>query len=663
MNGAFRRRAQEARVCQIAGPLVSVKWALEGDTAPTKPHILTALGLNQVYVNSLQDHLPPWIDIRAAAIIAEHFVSHTFPRDMVKDSATRRALVMGELSAVWAVKQTISPDVINASRATIELALRSYPPAPTQMTASVAHFLKTIHDTPQTTTVSKQDFCDKLGIDVNDNYPTEYSTQKLHWFKCRGNMIRWVDLFEIDAAFVPLFIELNDLTKGAYVVLPAIGDITTQADYRAKWSTMTTDECLGFFEMMRESKNRDTRAGLIAATFAAIALLAKSGNVSEEWVTDRVARIEAVAPGLKLDSWLNYANLTRYMKLYPHDHLTNDDIYAMLQGFYRWFTADNIGPFQWIIEQAALSNISMAIGFAEAVVKPTINPIRLIRTFIGDQQLAVVAQIAGASIYDRFGSLASTPHHMKTYPDLAFIGRYITITGCDKKANTYSGDPTPYLTKTVVELKAICKIILMSGFAGRDMELAQTLSIKEELRAVGILERDGVYYRIPKPSDPSASDPPETAAAQRTKQDDWLKLFAGEKLKSGSSSFESVEVSPLSVFEERNAAMSTYDKQYRVIMQEFVKAAQQIKLTCPTDGRINWVQRRVKFSTPLAEAFVACKIPTDPAWLADPPVIPAINEDRTLSDKDYTLLSRMQPPNRSSIQPLTAQTTPGTSSD
>lgn len=637
LGAGFKKRVQQARYAGVAAPLVSLKWALEGTAKALAPSVIVAIGLNKDY-RAGQNFLNPWIKLRSAAIVSDHFVSrHLAPANTLDDNETKAAII-GEITAVWSCQGMINDDSIQKARDYVGNNIILNPPDGQTLLACLNRYFTLLRNSPVTDVVSREDFCAALGIAVDNNMPDAFYKQKLLWFESRGNAIPWKLLTNMGAAYDIAINSLNNLTLGDYVVLDPLA-MTLEPGWEVSWKAMTTSVGLSVLEMMCDMFPLRFRSIIVASAFATLAIAAKGANATDDWIIDRRLRLAKIDAQLQLDTWITPEIMERFFKLYPATKLTNDQVFRMLQAIYTWVHADDIGPFKWIIEQAAINHVTLALAFAEAVIRPTVNPIPFLAGILGVRQFENVATIAGWCIYDRFNSLVAPPLLMKEYADLAYIGKYISLTDKGKKTTAYLGEPTPYITKTETELKKIANAVLEGGLGGMDAtELFQN-TMAPVLAQMNYIIQDNEYYALAEPVHPGLGASQDAMDKYNEDLNNFHLARSGGKVKVGKVNIPATKVEPSRVFTEYNNRANAWSKSYLKIMSAFVTASQQIELPMPTDDRINESQRRKVIPQEILAHFQTCHINIPPAWTTVPNIDPVAPDD-TLLETQLTILKR-----------------------
>lgn len=638
MNGAFKRRIQQARYNKVASPLVMVPWAFSGDLNISQPSIIPAVGMNVQWTSALPN---PWISLRAAAKIAQHYVRASNNVNTAQLTNSQKAIVIGELTAIWSCVNPITLEVVVDARAHVENLIRHKPPLESQMRRSIMELIKALANSNRASTVSKQDMCEQLGLDEAVLALDEYPAQKLIWWKSRGNMIPWVDWCTNIEGQVLDTAGLSATDNNTYYVIRVPDEIILTANFPVSWSECDSLVRLSAIELLAQYDQDLDRTVFASCAVYLLASLAKSGNVSSDWLENRVERLKTLAPELRWDEWATHDILVEFVKRYPANKVDSDQIYAILQTVYSWFDEEQIGPLQWIIEQAATSNITLAIAFCEAITKCLLNPIPLIMTIIPYEEFKSIGNIIGWAMYDRYHSIHTPSKHMSSYADLAYLGKYISLQDKGKRQTGYMGDPTPWCQRSIRDLKALADLLLKQSTAQIESEGDFITTVLNKLSVAHVGHSDEVgWFRVNRPAD----------LADGANEDQRQQYAAHMKLYADTASQNSIVVNGLrvpvtsldiaTVIRDYNESCTNRDRSAWQLCETLVSLAKQIRIPVISTDYINSTQRKVRLNDVEVNMLTAAQIPIEAIWQQDPPNIANLPVNNAVPIREYTVLSR-----------------------
>lgn len=637
-TSTFSRRIQQARYNKVAAPVTLLPWALTGDRSASKPIILPALGLNITAANAAWPQ--PFINLKCAPRFAYWYVEQCMTSAHKNNVASKYALVMGELVALWACENPITNHLVTTCRGIIEASALSNPPTGDRI-ASVAKFLlKEASEVNKHQMVTKAEFCANLGIEPRDDMLARYPEQKYYWLRHRGNCIPYKEFFGVDDAYMLKIANLNDLQNGAWQELTPLPDLAPVQGFMAVWTASTVDVHLGCLEAWSYRDQSMDRAIVIASAFHLLTVLAKQGNVTEDWVESRRTRIKSMAPEVDIDRWITTDTIREFNLWYPGDKLTSDQAYSMMQAMYTWLDEENLGPYKWIIEQSATANITLAIAFCEAVSRCMLNPLALLMGFIKEDEFKTVAYICGAIQYDRFCSLKDPPKKMSEYADLAYLGKFVSLMDKGKKATGYIGDPTAWISLSESDLKKIARQILAMSDTPISLAGGFESNVRRALPNQGLCCVEGKWYKVEAPT-ALAADATEDQRARFEAHSELLRRSnQGETV-----TFDDIEIPVRAVgmgelVHDYNEAQHAKYKAYMLLFTSLVTNARQLKLALIDDTRVNGDNRCTRLPEDMVQAFAEIGVTIPAEWNQPPTPIPAVAVDETKVDKDFNLLSR-----------------------
>lgn len=637
---AFARRIQQSRAMKVAAPMVMVPWALRGDRSPSMPTVLIALGLNKTIITNINDWPQPFTHLKHAVRFAMWYVERQMNHLIRNNTAARAALIMGELMASWAIPDTIDNGTIEAARGSFKASLAADILDGPTIARAASFLLREAKTFNVAQTLTRAEFCAGLGIDEDQRIPAICYMQRYYWLKRRGNCIPYEGFFGVEARVVAWVESLNDITNNDYVMIGDVPDIQVTGDYANQWRNATEDQKMGCLEAVSVHDSLTERAVIVAASFHVLVMLAKQGNVTEEWILSRRDRVKALAPELDIERWITTDTIREFKTWYPIESVSADKAYSMLQAFYTWMTEDTIGPYQWIIEQSATANITLAVAFCEAVSKALYNPIGTLRQYISMDQFKVVAYICMAIQYDRFISLQDPPKKMQEYADLAYIGKFVAMQNKGRASTGYEGDPTPWITMSENELKKIAK----AAFELSDAPISAAGDFESHIRKylphVGIVKVGKDWFVVENPGDLPAGANEGQRASHAAHSDLRAQCMMGKTVEHNDVDVPVKELDFGWLREQYNNAQDAISKALLTIFKTLMDNARQLKLETIADNRANGNARQRAIPPNLLDlcTTIGLVIPDD--WRTNPAPINPINIDPACTDRTFNLLSR-----------------------
>lgn len=412
----------------------------------------------------------------------------------------------GQLFASWMSKtQTTRYDQVRAAEL-IEDVLRRTPPTPATIAKVYRGIWKKARELQgDNRVINERDM--KIALSVENDptctfvFPPLATLQKFEMVKLFGNVLPFDILGTRDHQIT--WQALCILDDHRQENMPEDSDLTfaNPNEIAQIWSRLDGEQIFAFYDALGSLDETATLSDGMAFLFTTIYRLTKGGNATEAHLAKRVEAMLKEYPQYTSLRRVSTEILSTFAQLFPTDDLTDDELYGCLIGMYTMVRTEDCKPMAWMIEQAAASNIAVGTAVADMICRYPNAPYARIADMIGLDQFTNWATLVCHLSYDRYCSLKSPPINMGQYPDLAFLGVFVSfMAGNIGNAGTnYRGTPDMRAKLSRATLVNIGTMILQS----RNVEVEEMMSLKRDMADLHpghtVVEHEGEYFLIPNP--------------------------------------------------------------------------------------------------------------------------------------------------------------------
>lgn len=242
---------------------------------------------------------------------------------------------------------------------------------------------------------------------------------------------------QLNHAWTQYFDTLTNINLNTDVNMPALAELNVNAaNFDDLWRHMTADELLAYFEMKGLAMKSDTSTMSIQATIVALISFIKGETMTGGWLESRMERCRPMNPAIDWDQVFKEELIKTFHLNFGCQTLTVDDIHKILQSIYSMYEEESLLPIRWMIEQSIVKNVTLAVTFAECVIKSMHVALDKLIELIGDQQFKALVVLALHLMHDKLCAFVKPPIVVAEYADLAYIGYYIELTERGKNKNT-----------------------------------------------------------------------------------------------------------------------------------------------------------------------------------------------------------------------------------
>lgn len=329
----------------------------------------------------------------------------------------------GELTASWV---NLSMTTIEDQQSTfiqVMQRLRGHPPKVNDYIKYAKKCLKAISASTGGSFVTPNKVQDDLGFNV-----LRYNKYTVQWYEFHMYRGQWVP-WKLMTTDNDLLSTLNDLVSEdgsqEYKQTTSNKELEWESAVFKDWwmSKATDDEILAYCEGIAYSELAVTRLQTYAAIFVSIATLIKDTNFTVNWLTTRLERLSKEMGLIDLDAYVTMEIIVASSKIYPRIKLTADQVFSYLTSLYAMIKdSSSAASLNWIIEQAACSQITMALDFASGINRNTFINIDNMLDKFPKQQVSSYGQLCVEMVRDRFCSFITPPVKMADIADLAYLG-------------------------------------------------------------------------------------------------------------------------------------------------------------------------------------------------------------------------------------------------
>lgn len=476
-----KRSLKLARVNKLPGIVAKVIDIREHGANVHKPTVLTALGLNMgPSDNSVRT---AFIHTLAAVPIAQKLASvNQSTGTRLTDEAEVAARLAGELSAIQVFPNgQLTETEVLAARTRLCALIKSNPPKDAEMRS---YFTKTLQ------------FCKALGESflpteeatrrlgpLPNGYPPSLKAARIRFYELRGNI--WKagfladDVWNIVSGFQT---KLNMLYSNGACDLPDIPTIEMKEGWAAGWAGLSDEERLAYYEGLALIKSDVNEGTIVLSLLAFLTLLCKQGNATDAWCSKTVEALKRYFPQLTDNELIKVDSdfVRKYAELFPFRDESDEQLFAMIQAAFTICSDAGLDSLGWVLEQAAASNVTLAIEFCRAINRCQ-NTAYMVLYHNFKAQWGRLAKLVGELARNRFCSLRNPPVPMAEYADLAYMGKFISMQDrTHDKRITYKGDPTKYCVHSINDLEMLAnRFIALSAQA-----MQEKMSAKNRLKDV-----------------------------------------------------------------------------------------------------------------------------------------------------------------------------------
>lgn len=308
---------------------------------------------------------------------------------------------------------------------------------------------------------TKEEFCEELRIPLERAPLNQYSRQKLDFYKVRLNAIGR-NALQLTPEWNNYFTTLTNIFLNTDVNMPALAELNVNApDFNDLWRAMSEDQLLAYFEMRGLSIKADTSTMSIQATIVALISFIKGETMTGSWLESRMERCRPLNPAIDWDQVFKEELIKTFHLNFGSQSLSVDDIHKILQSIYSMYDEEALLPIRWMIEQSIVKNVTLAVTFADCVIKSMHVALDKLIELIGEQQFKALVILALNLMYDKLCAFVKPPVVVAEYADLAYIGYYIELTERGKNKNiAFAGNPIKKATKNRTDLEVIANSLL-----------------------------------------------------------------------------------------------------------------------------------------------------------------------------------------------------------
>lgn len=309
----------------------------------------------------------------------------------------------GELTATWVNLNLTTIDDQRSSFEQVMQRLRGHPPKNIDYIKYVRKCLKAISSSTGGSYVPPSKVQDDLGFDF-----VRYNRYTLQWYEFhmyRGQWVPWKALTSDAEVVRTIETLIGEDGSQTFVKITANAELQWSPDSFKEWWTnnASDDEILAYCEGAAYSELAITRLQTYAAIFVSIATLIKDTNMC-----------------IMLETHVSMEMIVASSKIYPRAKLTPDQKFSYLTALYAMIKDSSAASLNWIIEQAACSQITMALDFASGITRNNFINIDNMLEKVPKQQVASYAQLCVEMVRDRFCSLITPPVKIADIADLAY---------------------------------------------------------------------------------------------------------------------------------------------------------------------------------------------------------------------------------------------------
>lgn len=484
---------------------------------------------------------------------------------------------------------------------------------------------------------------DDLGFETTKF--DRYSTQWYDFHMYRGQWVPWAQLNND----VPTLATLDALTweEGSqeYKTLDLNQDFNIEQEpFDAWWiKTASDNELLAYCEGSAFADLADTRMTTYAAIFTSIAVLIKDANFTSNWLKTRLERLATQLSLPEMTEAVSMDIITKSSRIYPRLRLTPDQVFSYLTSLYAMIKESSAATsLNWIIEQAACSQITMALDFASGITRNNFINIDNLIDKVPRQQIIAYAQLCVEMVRDRFCSLITPPVKMADIADLAYLGG--SLMGELEKRTGFQGlsSASAKCTLTKSELNAlILEAKRLKEYADQE-EASIASSFQKNPQVYGysaehtlVVEGDSVYIY------PKASAPAITSEEDRELDDEGIARKAraierstwARKYKNLPVGAERISVVELQM--RKSSTESDSARALKLLCSALLKVASQMQLQPIDPNNLNVLERHPAVPGDVIEAAQKLGF-MPPKSYRQPEMRNAIKEVENLTIKSFT---------------------------
>lgn len=568
--------------------------------------------------------------------------------DKIPNSAIVTALKAGQVMAPWCHKDLVTAADRERALHRVISCITNHPPSAADFRVMYTAIInKAREDSNNRQVYTRQQMAELLEVVGDDTFqlelPQALIQQKFHFVMMRGNAIPSNLLQSVQTQ--ELWAQLADRVHGEnFVEIP--NDVTldiVDEDVRiAAWKNWPTESKLAAIDAIATARLVDVLRQGVCYSLVATISMAKSGNVTDQFLTRRLASLAPSIPGVEITDLLQTDLISAFASHFPTNQLSPDELFSIVSAQYTIFKQLDIGPLCWILEQSAAANITTAMQVAEMVVKYPKAPFETVVDFVGREQVRAWASLVCQVSYDRFCSLAVPPVTMAAYPDLAYVAAYVMFVlkqGRQTLAGAgYKGAPDSRAKHPKDSLIRVAQIIADSEQSA--VEAAMSLApLLEELHPnYSVVMTDEKYYLIPKQQvpdnegvapgqDQAPVDAQQIRARHITDPAILNAIRAGwsrEMKRAPAGTIEltaSAAMIKIRQMRPENHVDKNLMTHLRVLAGALIDSGRQTMIETITENRVNPLQRKTKLSDAVQRAAEYFGVTIEDEWRVDPPAI------------------------------------------
>lgn len=387
--------------------------------------------------------------------LAEMVASRSGRDGTVREITEKIARMIGELAATWTnISKTTTLDATTALTK-ISTFILNHPPTIPQVSRYALGSIKIIRARANGIMIPGEDVTETLGF-LNPMY-TEYTDQWVEFHRLRLQWFDWTLITNLPIGVKAAFESLIPESAGnEEVVVEPTDNVSFDSErFVVWWKNIDDDSRFAMVEGIYYHQCAISRRNAVGSVFASLVSFVKDINITSDWLTRRrevLARETGIAG---LEDVVTQDVLTTFGRLYPKTKLNADNIFDYVTSLYATLSSIECQSMRWILEQAACSNITVAVDFARCVSKNAFICLQYLILKVPASQLTKFAQLCITMARDRFCSLKEPPVTMREIADLAYLGSHM-ITRQEKRKNFGSlNQLSSKCTLTRTELDAI----------------------------------------------------------------------------------------------------------------------------------------------------------------------------------------------------------------
>nr|WPR17561.1 MAG: nucleoprotein [Beetle aliusvirus] len=500
---ALSLNIQRARFARTSPAALILSSQLSSSSDKIACALLTACGANLPHTDG---NNVAWVMMQSLGPLAELMSREWVNSARGRTDSQRMAYMFGQLTSTWMIEDHTLPATAEARRYIQETCLMNPPNMD-----SINHvgryaidiFNKEKNELVQ---VPADTFRSQLYIPNNMNPPINIPPMVNRmflrlWERNLHNLS--IDIFDGD--FATLLGQVRNLDVDP-LPIPDNLVVTVSPHLVANWINLNVDYKLAFYEILGMARHDHYNAHVASASFVALAVLIKQGNLTDAWLEKRVDRLSKELQSLDLTGMITTDIIGHFNVMFPVSQMTPDEVYYGVMAQYTLWDSLRIESIKWILEQSILHNTASANALSSVIMKTKSLNIDLLLIQVPTIEFTNLCTLVGNAIYDRFCTIIKPPVTVREYADLAFIGIVIAFKRLEpsKTQNQFAGKPDMMASLPYEQLIDIAaKISEISSAIEADTINAVSIA-KDFLHDYTIIDgQNRDVFLIPKSSQPA----------------------------------------------------------------------------------------------------------------------------------------------------------------